>query len=132
MSTYTGADIVVSHTDKSYLPLPYPIRKFRKVGKSNSFSDGDKIDGYRKVLRNHLIDTPFHFLQFLFRRLTGQEIVALAFLPFDMGVTGTRTTKEAYHRSIQDMFGRMHRRVLRFVVDKLHLMFGRDRFGRST
>ncbi len=49
-------------------------------------------------------------------RAGGQLVVALALLALDMSVARTRATEHPHHRLVEDMLGRMHRRILLFVV----------------
>lgn len=61
-------------------------------------------------------------------RASGQLVVALALLSLDMSVARTRATEHPHHRLVEDMLGRMHRRILLFVVlvelyFRLHRLF---------
>ena len=65
---------------------------------------------------NHFIYLCLDGGQLLGGRLRRQLIVALAFLPLDMGIAGTRTAEHFHHCSVQNMFGRVHGRILLFVM----------------
>ena len=45
-----------------------------------------------------------------------QKVVALGLLALDVRVSGTRAAEQAYHRPVQDVLRRVHRRVLLLVV----------------
>ena len=76
----------------------------------------DEFEGDGQVLVDEALHLAFYVLLFLSGGLVVKTEAHLALLALDMCIIGTLTAEEPYHRLVQEVFRRMCRRKLLFVM----------------
>ena len=117
-----GTDIVVTDTNKTN-GVGGIIWQTVKADIVRQLIAGDKLESDGQVFLDELVHTAFNLLFLLTRRLVVEIETHLALLTLDMGIIGTLTAKDAYHRLIQKMLRRVTWRVFFFIVIVQNIVF---------
>ena len=117
-----GTDIIVANTDKTN-GVGGIIWQTVKADIVRQLIAGDKLESDGQVFLDELVHTALNLLFLLTRRLVVELETHLALLTLDMGIIGTLTAKDAYHRLIQKMLCRMTWRVFFFIVVVQDIVF---------
>ena len=82
-----------------------------------------KFNRHIKMPADDLVHRRLQLRHLLIRRAAGELVVTLGLLPLDVRIPGPRTPEHLHHRSIQNMLGRMHRRILFLIMRVQNRLF---------
>ena len=122
MASDAGADVVVADADQSdgvggilWQTVGTDLRW--------QFVARDELEGNGHVVGYQLLHLAFNLLFLLAGRLVFEVKTHLAFLALDMGIIGAFAAEDANHGLIQEVFRRMCRRKLLFVMLVQYIVF---------
>ena len=78
----------------------------------------DKLIPHVDMGIDDLIDATSDFIHLILGQIVVDHVMAFALLTLDMVLHRTWTAIDIHHCAVQDMFSRMHRRILLFVMLK--------------
>ena len=115
VSTYAGTVVIFPYPNDTQ-SLRCILRQFAQVYYRCGLFLAHKFYRHRQGSSDDLIDLVLDGLDLLISRAFRKNEVALALLPFDVGVTAAGTFEHIDHRPIQDMLRSMGRLVFGLVV----------------
>ena len=123
MQPYAQAFVVVPYLDHAH-GFRGISRQAIQVETAACFFLCDIFGGDGQMAGYNLIDLLFQLFNLLWGRTGFKPVIQLAFFALDVCRYGTPAAEEPDHGLIDDMFRRVHRRVLRFVMlVELNLLF---------
>ncbi len=108
-----GIIITYTHNPERFRRI---LRQFAKVNDIGSLRPGHEFNRDIQMPTDDLVHLCLQLCNLLIRRAAGELVVTFGLLSLYMRIPGPRTPEHLHHCSIQNMLGRMHRRILFLIM----------------
>lgn len=108
-----GIIITYTHNPERFRRI---LRQFAEVNDIGRLLPGHEFNRHIQMPADDLVHRRLQLRHLLIRGAAGELVIALGLLSLYMRIPGPRTPEHLHHRSIQNMLGRMHRRILFLIM----------------